>query len=485
MNVTRSIRLAALTTVLLLVGAITGSASARTVRCSVPKITGVSLKTARIRLSHAHCRTGTIHRPDTASGNLIVSRQSPRAGRKLRGGSRVTIWLRAKTVNQTLTTPTSTTPTPTTTTPTPPPPPPPTTGGPTVRANIDPSYTQDPGNPLKVTWAYDAGVDDGTLPYGTLSLTVYQHGQVASAGGCTIDVGGPVTGGNCTQVLPQYGAYDVTVSYASSSSSVAPSTATETDTIEPLPVTNTYTWGTDAPTQGAYIHTVLIGSAASVTVGDPNFEGAGSINLTDSAGAQCTAYVSGITATCQMTDIATPTSYTLSYPGGATTTSTVATADNGEQSVTSQWPASVVEISNPEVTLQQVSLVECGGEAPSASWGNSSNFGCASESSPKAWPSSLTVPAGASGSDAVFLDAWAYGSLQDDSVPDGTVNYTINPGVEGTDYLIDNTMCGTQCGFEEISFLTPGTYTVSTSFTSSDPNYPDTPGPSISVTVVP
>lgn len=86
---------------------------------------------------------------------------------------------------------------------------------------------------------------------------------------------------------------------------------------------------------------------------------------------------------------------------------------------------------------------------------------------------------------SVFLDAWAYGSLPDDPNPAGTVNYTVSPRVEGSDYVVDNTMCGPQCGFEEINFLTPGTYTVSTSFTSADLNYLDAQaGPSIMVTVV-
>ena len=475
MNVTRSIRLAALSMALLLVGA--SSASARTRECVVPRVHGVTLKVARERIARADCRIGMVHRPKIASANEIVARQSPKAGRRIRRGSRVTLWLKAKPVPLSTAAPITTTTPSTTTTPVS------TTLPTTVRASLDPDFTQDTSDNLKVTWNYSASAGGSTtLPDGVLSFSVTPAtGGLAPVGGCTINVGAITTGGQCTVELQSYGTFKTTVTYTGSGSSVSPSTTTATDTIEPLPVTNTYTWGTDTPTQGAYVHTVLKGDQASVTIGDPNFEGATSVNLTDSTGAQCTAQVSGITATCQMTDIATPSSYTISYPGGTTTTNTVATADNGQQSVTDEWPAAVVQINNPQVAIQQVSLVECGGEAPSASWGNSTNFGCSSESSPKPWPSSVTISARTS----VFLDAWAYGSLQDDSVPSGTVNYSVSTGVAGTDYMVEATPCGVQCGYEQVYFITPGTYTVSTSFTSSDPNYPDNPdGPSITVTVV-
>jgi hypothetical protein len=102
----------------------------------------------------------------------------------------------------------------------------------TRRPSIDPAYVQDASNPLLVTWTYSAGVTDGTLPLGTLSLTVYQHNAVAASGGCTINVGGFVTGGTCALTLPAYGNYDVTVNYAGSSSSVASTSSTDTEDIE-------------------------------------------------------------------------------------------------------------------------------------------------------------------------------------------------------------------------------------------------------------
>lgn len=102
-----------------------------------------------------------------------------------------------------------------------------------VRADIDPSFTQDPADNLKVTWTYSASAA-GSLPDGTLSLTVQEPNKAGSSGGCTMNVGGAVTGGTCTQELPHYGSWNVTVSYNGASSTVAPASQTETEDIEPL-----------------------------------------------------------------------------------------------------------------------------------------------------------------------------------------------------------------------------------------------------------
>ena len=238
---------ATIITVLILGAVNSGPAVARSFegRCAVPKLSGVTLKAARTRLSRAHCRVGAIHRPSAASGVLVVARQSPHAGRRIKRESKVTIWLTAKssaTVPAPPTSSTSTTPTTTTGG---------GSGGPTVRASIDPSYTQDASDPLKVTWTYSAATAAGTLPDGVLSLTVYEHAEIADAGGCTMDVGGTVTGGACTLELPAYGAYDVTVTYDSSDPTVAPSTQTDTETIKDpsgtpptwVPTTTTLTVG--------------------------------------------------------------------------------------------------------------------------------------------------------------------------------------------------------------------------------------------------
>jgi hypothetical protein len=107
---------------------------------------------------------------------------------------------------------------------------------PVVRATIDPSYTQDPSDNLKVTWTYSAADTSGDLPDGTLSLSVQEPNAAGSSGGCSMDVGANVTGGTCTQELPHYGSWNVTVSYVGASTTVAPATSTDTEDIEPLRV---------------------------------------------------------------------------------------------------------------------------------------------------------------------------------------------------------------------------------------------------------
>lgn len=81
--------------------------------CVVPRLVGVTLPVARRRLEHAGCRVGAIHRAKGGSGALIVYREGARAGRKVRRGTRVTLWLRAKKTTA-VTTPTVTSPTVTT-----------------------------------------------------------------------------------------------------------------------------------------------------------------------------------------------------------------------------------------------------------------------------------------------------------------------------------------------------------------------------------
>lgn len=328
---------------------------------------------------------------------------------------------------------------------------------PTVRASIDPSYTQNTADPLVVTWAYDAGVDNGTLPDGTLALTVYEAGQVASAGGCTIDVDSTTTGGDCTQLLPQYGTYNVTVTYTSSSSTVAPSTATDTETIEPLPVTNLYDWGTDSPTQDVAIQTTLIGQTATVTVTDPSFEGATSIGLTDSTGATCTADVTGTTATCTITDTSTPTSYVISYPGGTSTTSSQNVANNGVQQVTDEWLPDTYTVADPSVTIPAVTIGHMALQQLVGIPGQ---------------PLETGAPVG--------LDPTVSGNLPSDPDPAGTLSYTITAANPADD-----------SGWAEQSydggwafwFWEPDTYTIKVTFTSADPNYPDATA-SVTVNVI-
>lgn len=122
--------------------------------------------------------------------------------------------------------------------------PPTTSAAPTVRAKVDPTFTQNPSNPLEVTFAYSASITDGTLPTGTLSLTVSVPGQVSVAGGCTMNVGGTTYGGNCTVTLPNYGDWQVTTTYAGATSG---STATEVVNIPGTMPTTTTTGAPVAP----------------------------------------------------------------------------------------------------------------------------------------------------------------------------------------------------------------------------------------------
>lgn len=111
-----------------------------------------------------------------------------------------------------------------------------------LRAVIDPTFTQNPSNPLQVTFTYSASITDGTLPTGTLSLMVTAPGSVSSSGGCTMDVGGAVYQGTCTVTLPYYGEWQVTTTYAGGVSG-----ATSTETVN-IPGVNAST-GTTAPPQ--------------------------------------------------------------------------------------------------------------------------------------------------------------------------------------------------------------------------------------------
>lgn len=94
-----------------------------------------------------------------------------------------------------------------------------------LHARLDPSFTQNPDNPTIVTYTYSASAsvegvglaeDAPSLPEGVLSL--YSDGLLA----CSMDVGGAITGGECT-VASSIGAQTVVVTYQSGSTS-----ATET-----------------------------------------------------------------------------------------------------------------------------------------------------------------------------------------------------------------------------------------------------------------
>jgi hypothetical protein len=373
-----------------------------------------------------------------------------------------------------------------------------------VRAGIDPSYTQDASDNLKVTWDYSASAT-GSLPDGTLSLIVQEPNKTGSSGGCTMNVGGTVTGGTCTQELPHYGAWNVTVAYNGASSTVAPASQTETEDIEPLPlpppappapITLTKVWGTDAPSSRPTIAATVIGSTASIEVTDADYEGASSVLASDQNGDSCAATVSGQKATCQMSlgPNVTPSSFQVSYPGGSSTQATNAAG----ALVTTTWPAQTVAVANPSVTVQQATVEECGGSQQGGPiWTNPA--GTCSFGNPGTWSNPVETTTGRQ----IQLDAVAFGSIASDRDPthgDGQVSgfltYTVTGGIEGTDYTASDFQNGpdnsadcsevTTQSFDAgtgtygpdeptgtcfFKFQTAGTYTVSVTYTTEDANY--------------
>lgn len=100
-----------------------------------------------------------------------------------------------------------------------------TTG--TARASIDPTYTQDPDNPLKVTFIYFAGVADGPLPNGVLALhwgPTRQSKTLACSDNVGVKHGTSADPLLCTITFAAYGTEYVTTTYTSGTDS-----ATQTD----------------------------------------------------------------------------------------------------------------------------------------------------------------------------------------------------------------------------------------------------------------
>ena len=61
------------------------------VRCRVPRVVGLTLGRARVRLRSAHCKVGRVRRARSTRRRGRVTSQHPRAGRRLPGGSRVSL----------------------------------------------------------------------------------------------------------------------------------------------------------------------------------------------------------------------------------------------------------------------------------------------------------------------------------------------------------------------------------------------------------
>lgn len=61
------------------------------VRCRVPRVVGLTLSRARVRLRSAHCKVGRVRRARSTRRRGRVASQHPRAGRSLPSGSRVNL----------------------------------------------------------------------------------------------------------------------------------------------------------------------------------------------------------------------------------------------------------------------------------------------------------------------------------------------------------------------------------------------------------
>ena len=115
-------------------------------------------------------------------------------------------------------------------------------------AKVDPSFTQNPSNPLSVVYSFSADatqtIGNATtdlaaadqLPAGILNLyTTDEPGQSGESLICAIDVGGSTNGGSCPITYATTGSYQVTTQYVLSSANSV--TQTETETISPYTTT--------------------------------------------------------------------------------------------------------------------------------------------------------------------------------------------------------------------------------------------------------
>jgi hypothetical protein len=154
-------------------------------------------------------------------------------GRTVKVRETVCVYVAPKKTPVKATTPAATTPAPTT--------PAPASPAPivTLHSHLDPSFVQDPSNPLAVTYSYSASATEtinGTpspnpnLPTGILNL--YSDGLLK----CSINVGGSTTGGECPVTYSATGKHTVITTYTSGTLSA---TETYVEQIEPYATTTT------------------------------------------------------------------------------------------------------------------------------------------------------------------------------------------------------------------------------------------------------
>ena len=331
--------------------------------------------------------------------------------------------------------------------------------------SLDPTFTQNPSNPFEVTYTFNASatVDGqpaapGQLPSGVLDF--FNDGLLASS----LNVGGSVTGGTVTITYGAFGTHSVVTEYVSGTNSAT--TGAQPEDIEPPPVaptTVTEVWGATAPTNGASATVHVIGSSASVSISDANFEGATSVGVTDQLGDSCTATVSGTAATCTMSVTGTPSSLTVNYPGGTSVVTTQTVSPWGvpqSQQVTDTWPSESVPISGSHlaVTVQAATVVWNGGSVLNGSV------------SARTWSGDPANPINITSGQSVRLGAYASGSLGSDTIGLGGIGYTVSPS--GSYSLTDeqpsssvncsdsSDYVGDAVGYCQITFTETGTFTI-------------------------
>lgn len=176
-----------------------------------------------------------------------------------------------------------------------------------TRAAIDPSYIQNPNNPLDATFSYSASETDGGLPNGVLNL--YWGPTIQSKTlACSMNVGSQLVGGTCEIVFPSYGKEYVTVEYVSGADSA---TQTDTEDIEnpnpPVTTTTTIPPPTTTTTQPPVTleDSTTISGVRDISVGGGQFQivahvspepsisnqgfDGGTVSFSDTNGSLCTA----------------------------------------------------------------------------------------------------------------------------------------------------------------------------------------------------
>lgn len=128
-----------------------------------------------------------------------------------------------------------------------------------LHSHLDPTFTRDPMDPFKVTYAYSASAtqevvaapqtarasaveETAPLPSGVLSF--FSDGKLE----CAINVGSGISGSECPVTYQALGEHRVTTIYSSGEQSA---TETEVDNIQPLPTTSTLTttYTSEVPTE--------------------------------------------------------------------------------------------------------------------------------------------------------------------------------------------------------------------------------------------